>query len=295
MLIAGAFATLGCSPSEPTSPRELDAHAAVANGTAGTQNNLQVGDRYGGGVVAYIFQPGDPGYIADRVVTLPDGGFRESGPGITGDGDELGSCGLGGSWVNPSGGESRSVPHMHCRRALEASRPHGIIAAEIDQTINSTSGYYPLDRGVMWQQGIYVPAEQTTVFDPVFSLALGLGDGAPNTRLIMQTIEATGRPFAAARLAVEYRGGGYADWVLPSRDELRKLWISRVQIGGFQLEDTPGISSWYWSSSEYQESSNPSYPFPAYVWALNFASGGDGPGYKGPGGTAYKVRAIRYF
>ena len=42
---------------------------------------------------------------------------------------------------------------------------------------------------------------------------------------------------------------GYSDWYLPSLDELSKLYLNRVAIGGF-------ASSFYWSSSEIAANSS---------------------------------------
>jgi hypothetical protein len=47
----------------------------------------------------------------------------------------------------------------------------------------------------------------------------------------------------AAVLASAYRGGGKADWYLPSRDELRTLFLRSKKVGPF-------IFHGYWSSSE---------------------------------------------
>jgi hypothetical protein len=47
----------------------------------------------------------------------------------------------------------------------------------------------------------------------------------------------------AAGLARAYSGDGYSDWYLPSIDELSKLYLNRVAIGGF-------TTNLYWSSSE---------------------------------------------
>ena len=155
---------------------------------------------------------------------------------------------------------------------------HGIISSTIDQTINSFSGYFT-GTGVMWQQGTY--SGGTTIFDVTNANGTALGTGRTNTDLIIAKQSSTGRSFAAASLAVNYNGGGYTDWYLPSKDELYKMYLNRLIIGNFE-------SNWYWSSTEKND---------AYAEALNFGTGNfDGiGGYKGPAGTPYKVRAIRKF
>jgi hypothetical protein len=134
----------------------------------------------------------------------------------------------------------------------------------------------------MWQLGTYISAQQTTIFDVTNATDTSIGSGKSNTDLIIATQTRTGRPFAAAAIAVAYRGGGYSDWVLPSRAELRKLFYSRNEVGGYE-------DSWYWASTEINE---------WYASAMAFSSiliESELGGYKGPGGTPYKVRAIRYF
>lgn len=75
--------------------------------------------------------------------------------------------------------------------------------------------------------------------------ATGLGQGLANTNAIYSAHGGTSYGFYAARSAKEYAGGGYTDWYLPTKDELYKLYLNRVVIGGFDL-----ASGWYWSSSE---------------------------------------------
>ena len=135
-----------------------------------------IGDPYGGGVVAYVLQAGDPGYVAGQT--------------------------------------------------------KGLIAAAADQTT--------ADSRIQWATE---PYWHTTV--PGTSIALGTG--AANTDAIIAQ-NGAGSTYAAG-LARAYRGGGYDDWYLPSRDELNKLYLNRVAIGGF---DTTKYV-WYWSSSEYQD------------------------------------------
>jgi uncharacterized protein (TIGR02145 family) len=158
---------------------------------------------------------------------------------------------------------------------------HGIISSTVDQTINSTSSYYPGQTGCMWQPGTYIPSQQTSSFNVTNALGVALGTGGQNTNLILGVSQQVGLPFPAATLASQYNGGGFNDWVLPSKNELGLLYQYRNRIGGF-------TNAWYWSSTEKNE---------AYVDALDFSTGNfsDIGGYKGPSATPYKVRAIRYF
>jgi hypothetical protein len=161
---------------------------------------------------------------------------------------------------------------------VDSSGQHGLIAASLDQTINSTSPYYT-GTGIMWQVGTFTG--NSTVFDVTNAIGVGIGAGKTNTSLIIAKQTSTGRPFAAAAIAVAYNGGGFSDWVLPSKGELNQLYVNRVAIGGFE-------SARYWSSTEKNE---------WYAESLDFATGNFDSigGYKGPGGTPYKVRAVRYF
>ena len=158
---------------------------------------------------------------------------------------------------------------------------HGIIASTVDQTINSTSQNYPGETGCMWQPGTYIPLQQTTSFNITNSVGVVLGTGGQNTSLILAVSQQVGLPFPAATLASQYNGGGFNDWKLPSKDELGLLYQYRTIVGGF-------ANGWYWSSTEKNE---------FYVDALDFSTGNFSQlgGYKGPGATPYKVRAIRYF
>jgi hypothetical protein len=102
----------------------------------------------------------------------------------------------------------------------------------------------------------------------------------------------------AAGLANSFRGGGYSDWYLPSKDELAKLYQNRVAIGNFA---TSGIAA-YWSSSQ-----KGNFNFKDFVeyakgissaWVqLFFESGGELSGtIKDLGiSNARRVRACRVF
>ncbi|MEI6586688.1 MAG: hypothetical protein WCL56_11415, partial [Sediminibacterium sp.] len=147
-------------------------------------------------------------------------------------------------------------------QGYDANVQHGLIAAASDQG------------SVEWG------CDATSI-----STNTAIGTGAANTAAIL--LGCATRPIAAS-LAANYTSGGYADWYLPSKDELNKLFLNRVAIGGF------GASNTYWSSTENQG---------LYAWyhyfGMNFSMSGpttygqQNVANKGAGGVY--VRAIRSF
>jgi hypothetical protein len=132
---------------------------------------------------------------------------------------------------------------------------HGLIAAISDQSI-----------GIRWWNGSYITTGAT---------GTAIGTGLANTNTIITSQGATTTSYAAG-LARAYAGGGYTDWYLPSKDELNKLYLNRIAIGGF-------AGNAYWSSTEY-DSSN--------AWGQGFNTGGQ---YYGSKNYTDYVRAIRAF
>ncbi|NBK24530.1 MAG: DUF1566 domain-containing protein, partial [Spirochaetia bacterium] len=77
----------------------------------------------------------------------------------------------------------------------------------------------------------------------------GIGTGASNTQKIVAKF-GNAEPYGkkadyAAKVCADYRGGGYADWFLPSREELSLMYqnLKKPKLGGFS-------GDYYWSSSE---------------------------------------------
>lgn len=64
-------------------------------------------------------------------------------------------------------------------------------------------------------------------------------DGAKNTRALVESTDC----YPAAEWAASLSVGGHHDWYLPSRRELRLLWINVPEL--FKT------GTWYWSSTQY--------------------------------------------
>ena len=170
--------------------------------TTTTAPSYTLGETALGGKIAYILQPGDPGYIS---------------------------------------GET-----------------HGLIATAAD-----------IASAVQWG------CTGTRVDGAVGS---ALGTGNQNTIDILAGCADVG---TAARLCADLVEGGYSDWYLPSIDELQKLFLNRVAIGGFTT--TPGFSN-YWSSTQF------TFGFNAYQQVFEFDA------QNGSSKNAFhRVRAVRSF
>jgi len=132
---------------------------------------------------------------------------------------------------------------------------HGLIAATADQSA-----------GIRWYNGSYTVTGAT---------GDELGAGSANTTAIISSQGAVATSYAAG-LARAYNGGGYADWYLPSQDELNKLYLSKAAVGGF----APAA---YWSSTEWDANTADNQYFD------DGHQDGDAKDW------AYRVRAVRAY
>jgi hypothetical protein len=147
--------------------------------------------------------------------------------------------------------------------------------------VNGDTGYDPnVQHGLI---AATADASETIAWSNITDTSVGttgtaIGTGQANTTTIVgQVVGETACTSGAAYYCDRLVEGGHSDWFLPSRDELNKLYINRVAIGGF----AGGI---YWGSSEYSAS---------YAWAQDFYDCVQGGDYKGYGGG--RVRAVRAF
>jgi hypothetical protein len=116
-----------------------------------------------------------------------------------------------------------------------------------------------------------------------------IGTGNQNTLYIMnqQVCLAENGEITAAQAALDYEGGGYSDWYLPSINELIEMYsslgINGVELVSFSEFNTLPWPSGYWSSTNYSNNE-------AYI--VGFESGISGGNNKN---DALYVRPIRSF
>jgi hypothetical protein len=152
----------------------------------------------------------------------------------------------------------------------DSNTPHGLIVARSD--MNNGVGV-PFWNGV----NIRIDANQNSI---------NIGYGYSNTINIINTY---GNPTTsyAAGLANSYRGGGYADWYLPSLEEFEKIYLVRGIIGGFNTGSFAN-GDYYWTSSLL------TYNAIDQFYAIEFASNRSYLRYP-HSSLSYKIRPARSF
>jgi hypothetical protein len=97
--------------------------------------------------------------------------------------------------------------------------------------------------------GKFWGADGTLVSSTIYPLRDGIGAGRNNTERIIQNIKSSDMIFKsdytlyAAYVCLTYQGGNYGDWYLPSKYELKLLYLQKSVIGW--------VSGNYWSSNDY--------------------------------------------
>lgn len=135
---------------------------------------------------------------------------------------------------------------------IDTTGVHGLIAATSDQSSH-----------IEWYNGSNITTGAT---------ATAVGTGLSNTNAI---VTAQGAGSYAASICKNYRGGGYDDWFLPSKNELNLLYLQQSYVGSFALN--------YWSSTEGGNDA---------AWDQDFSNGYQ---YNSIKGSTIPVRAIRAF
>jgi hypothetical protein len=189
------------STSTSTTSTSSTSTTSTSTSTTTTTTTIPVytiGQSALGGKIAYILQPGDPGY--------------------------------------------------------EAGVQHGLVATTADISLSAPWGC----------SGFSIPSATGTA----------IGTGNANTVAIMAGCPTAG---IAARLCGDLVQGGYSDWYLPSKDELNKLFLNKVAIGGFD------VNAFYFSSSQSSSTE---------AWDQEFFSGTQ---FQDPKEIGQTVRAVRSF
>jgi TolB-like protein len=186
------------------------------------------------------------------------------------------------------------------------------IAIEVSTPLGGTLYFQDKELTVLWDNDTYtIPIERPGTY----TVKLVLGDGSSRIRTVTITARGItklafpqiGQPgpgggivflgpggvymevsgilgeqnwSSALNTARNYRGGGYSDWRLPTKDELDLIYQNLRAKNRGSLGD-----SWHWSSSEYNNS---------YAWDQRFSDGSQDTDY-GYKANTYSVRAVRAF
>ena len=129
--------------------------------------------------------------------------------------------------------------------------------------------------GIQWHNGSYIATGAT---------GTAVGTGSANTDDIITEQGGTETSYAAG-LASAYTGGGYADWFLPSKDELNEMYTNKATINTTATSNSGSEFSTnsYWSSTEVNY---------GIAWFQYFYDGSQNYGNKN---NAFFVRAVRAF
>ena len=182
------------SPSNPVTPN----YGCLNYAKSSAPPSVKIGDNYQGGIIAYLFKPGDPGYISEEY--------------------------------------------------------HGLIVSSVD--FPQTSMGLTFGCWISNGQGISV------------STGSGILNGCDNTVNAMNSCLSGAFP-RAAKVCVEYNGGGFSDWYLPSSEELKKveqvkrllnLFWGSMYISSTQSGDESCVGITFFSENNSPPIESPLFP-----------------------------------
>ena len=146
--------------------------------------------------------------------------------------------------------------------------------------ITSDGGATVTARGVVWstsQNPTIVLTTKTTDGSGNGIFTSNISGLTANTQYFVRSYATLGTGSYAAKLCFDLVLNGYSDWYLPSRNEMSKMILNKIAIGGFS-------SANYWSSSEYDIMN---------AYYSNFTSGNSN--LIGSKNSVSNVRAVRSF
>ena len=179
-----------------------------------------------------------------------------------------------------------------------AEPPAPVVAYKIGDT-GPAGGIIFYDKGVVSNGWRYMeaapndigPAQWGAYGTDVNGVSTALGTGRTNTQRIASVLSQA-REDGAALLCTSLSINGYADWFLPSRDELNLVYVNLKVKGLGDLRN-----SRYWSSSQ----GDSTYASPSRnAWTQDFSDGSQSANYRGVSGPGdkdnpYSIRAVRQF
>jgi len=187
---------------------------------------------------------------------------------------------IGGTNIWITGNGTASSPYV-----INATDGGGVFTHYVGENYGGGIVFYVYDGG---QHGLIVaPADQgegtvpwyAGTYTKTMAFADGINAGKMNTSIIIANQGFGDGGDYAAKLCVDYNGGGYGDWYLPSRYELMLLLEQRDMVGGFAWYN-------YWSSTEHDNILG------EWAWTVEFSSEDDSAILKN---YLFHVRAIRSF
>lgn len=146
------------------------------------------------------------------------------------------------------------------------------------EDLKSTKGYYTTAGSKYANNWIFGDSGIVAIG----ASAQSLHDGRQNTKSILDFSNSIGITGSAAQVCVDYRGGGYDDWYLPSYYEINSVYnsaqivnrilddeslsFSRTGVSDFTTDPKFTVKSGYWTSTE--ASANNAYVMDTYLHSI---------------------------